>query len=269
MKTRTALVDPRIRLPYYTYVLKGLDELDIDWHFARLDSPDSDGMAISYSGQRFWIDANDLLRIEGEPYQWADVVGKVNCSHDSLQSHPKIVPLGPLFGIRYWKLPLGYRELLPMTAFGANFRKSLAGLRFQGKTRADLDSYYKLRMEQSLPLIWHRSRKWSGKHEAANSARLNFFEALAGLDVLRDAGLIEERISINKYLLATARSSLVFNCPAVHGCLGWKLGEYLALGKAIISTPITNVLPKPLVHGEHAHFVSDDVESISMAILMI
>ena len=45
----------------------------------------------------------------------------------------------------------------------------------------------------------------------------------------------------------TARSAVVFNCPAVHGCLGWKLGEYLTLRKAIISTDLGRRLPAPLV----------------------
>jgi glycosyltransferase involved in cell wall biosynthesis len=58
------------------------------------------------------------------------------------------------------------------------------------------------------------------------------------------------------------RSAFVFNTPAVWNCHGWKLGEYFALGKAIISTPLSNDMPVPLIHGENIHFVktSDDIQ---------
>lgn len=41
----------------------------------------------------------------------------------------------------------------------------------------------------------------------------------------------------------TRRSAIVFNTPSVLGCHGWKLAEYLAMGKAIISTPLNNIMP--------------------------
>jgi glycosyltransferase involved in cell wall biosynthesis len=61
----------------------------------------------------------------------------------------------------------------------------------------------------------------------------------------------------------------VFNTPAVHGCHGWKLGEYLALGKAIISTDLSNLLPEPLVHGQDIHFSSPDVDDLRAAIELL
>ena len=53
------------------------------------------------------------------------------------------------------------------------------------------------------------------------------------------------------------------------GCLGWKLGEYLALGKAIISTPIQRQLPADLEHGTHIHVVDGSEDSIRDAIQRI
>ena len=41
----------------------------------------------------------------------------------------------------------------------------------------------------------------------------------------------------------TKRSAFVFNTPSVVGCHGWKLAEFLAMGKAMISTPHLNVMP--------------------------
>jgi glycosyltransferase involved in cell wall biosynthesis len=56
------------------------------------------------------------------------------------------------------------------------------------------------------------------------------------------------------------RSVIAFNTPAVHNCHGWKLSEYLAMGKAILSTPISHVLPKPLEHGRNVHIVRNEEE---------
>src|SRR5213075_1129757 len=67
----------------------------------------------------------------------------------------------------------------------------------------------------------------------------------------------------------TQRSALVFNSPAVHGCLGWKLGEFLALGKAVISLPLNRSMPADLLHEEHVHFVQDDQASIADGIARV
>lgn len=67
----------------------------------------------------------------------------------------------------------------------------------------------------------------------------------------------------------TKQSILVFNTPAFWNCHGWKLGEYLALGKAIISVPLFNDMPAPLIHGENIHFVENDENKIKEAIELI
>jgi glycosyltransferase involved in cell wall biosynthesis len=69
-----------------------------------------------------------------------------------------------------------------------------------------------------------------------------------------------------EWIRLTKSSALVFNCPAVHGCLGWKLGEFMALGKAMVSLPLSREMPSPLVHGEHVHYVEDDEASIKAGI---
>src|SRR5207248_8247403 len=74
------------------------------------------------------------------------------------------------------------------------------------------------------------------------------------------------RYPIDEYIARTARSVVVFNTPAVHDCLGWKLGEFLALGKAIITLPLTRQLPSPLEHGTHVHVVDGSPASIESAV---
>jgi glycosyltransferase involved in cell wall biosynthesis len=71
---------------------------------------------------------------------------------------------------------------------------------------------------------------------------------------------------LSEYLDRTRRSSLVFSAPSVHACLGWKLGEYLALGKAIVSTELGRALPAPLEHGVHVHYVRSEVDDMTEAI---
>ena len=68
------------------------------------------------------------------------------------------------------------------------------------------------------------------------------------------------------WLEKTKRSAVVFNTPAFWNCHGWKLGEYLALGKCIISTKLSNDLPYPLEHGKNIHYVEASQSSIQEAI---
>ena len=72
--------------------------------------------------------------------------------------------------------------------------------------------------------------------------------------------LLNERYSGLEYVKRTQRSVVAFNTPAVWNCHGWKLAEYLAMGKAIISTSFVNKLPVDLKHGEEIHFISEEID---------
>ena len=80
--------------------------------------------------------------------------------------------------------------------------------------------------------------------------------------------IYESRLSMDDYIRKTKESVVVFNTPSVCECHGWKLAEYLCMGKAIISTPLTREMPSPLVHGKHVHFVNS-VEEIYDAVVKI
>ena len=73
-------------------------------------------------------------------------------------------------------------------------------------------------------------------------------------------------VKISEWLTKTKQSILVFNTPAFWNCHGWKLGEYLALGKCILSTPLSNDLPYPLEHGKNIHFVENSQEAIKESV---
>lgn len=72
--------------------------------------------------------------------------------------------------------------------------------------------------------------------------------------------MLSGRIPIGQWIERTQRSFAVFNTPAVYECHGWKLGQYLAMGKAIVTTALSRELPAPLRHGQHVHVVGEPEE---------
>ena len=78
-----------------------------------------------------------------------------------------------------------------------------------------------------------------------------------------------QRLSMDDYIKKTKESFVVFNTPSVCDCHGWKLAEYLCMGKVIISMPLTREMTgEGLVHGENIHFVNS-LEKIYDAVLRI
>lgn len=256
------VVDPNCRLPYITYVLQGFADIGQFVQFGRVDAPHGAGAALLIDGQRIWLDANDPTTVEPGASEWADTVMKVNVDDTS----PPSLPLGPLFGIRYWSRFRAYAALPRLVRAGAPVGPTLAGLRFQAITRLPIGAYSAAPPTKS-DFVYLRARNWTGAHQVANSPRERFMEALSRIEVERSLELADDRVPLSEYLGQLRRSAVAFNCPAVHGCLGWKLGEYLALGKAIISTPLGGrQLPAELVHGEHVHFVEDDADAMQRAV---
>jgi glycosyltransferase involved in cell wall biosynthesis len=79
----------------------------------------------------------------------------------------------------------------------------------------------------------------------------------------------DRRYTLDEYLERIKRSAVVFNNPAAHHCLGWKLAEFLRLGKAIVTLPLSREMPAPVVHGEHVHVVDGSREAIQDAVTAI
>ena len=77
---------------------------------------------------------------------------------------------------------------------------------------------------------------------------------------------MEKRVGTMEYVQKSKKSFAVFNTPAVAQCHGWKLGEFLAMGKAIISTPLSRALPEPLVDGRHLMVTDGSQLEIGMAL---
>ena len=132
-----------------------------------------------------------------------------------------------------------------------------------------------------LSTLWY-SDEWNQNDEGVNLRRAHFIRACKSINNVHfDGGLLADKSSssakfadvlaehgepMKSWLEKTKRSAIVFNTPAFWDCHGWKLGEYLALGKCIVSTKLSNDLPYPLEHGVNIHLVENTEEAMREAI---
>ena len=241
------------------------------------------------------IDWGDDPSVEAQDYEWGDRYGKINFNSELTprKYHPKMISLAPSFGIKLWS------DLEGAVYSISNWMK--AGTPISGAKKF-LSKYYKQHKQVALsnyephqPLqnyiysvntLWN-SNEWIDNDESVNRYRANFIDACRSFSEIEFEGgfvyssirnanprfqeLVIDTPWIPKktYIEKVKKSILVFNTPAWAGCHGWKLGEYMALGKAIISTPLTNELPAPLIHGEHIHVVSGETDDIVRAIKLL
>jgi hypothetical protein len=184
--------------------------------------------------------------------------------------------------VRFWGLAGTVAHAIRTYAKGKNtigIRKQASLYRQQWR-RAPLSAYVPQQSDSSY--VFFAAWPWT-RHPEVNPPRARFIEACQstpGLDF--EGGFVPrwphdhipglealtapKRYPVSEYLEKIKRSAFVYNTPAVHQCLGWKLGEFLALGKAIISLPLTRRVPAPMEHGIHAHFVDGSEGSLRQAI---
>jgi len=244
--------------------------------------------------KKYFICGGDSYQINEEIYEWSDVYASVNANFEKTPGRTKLVSLAPSFGIRVWNS-------------GGTILSALSNAYFYIKTVHDhklktfLGHYKRLlnrpRYSDMVPgqsksdyiffcsTLWYND-EWNQNDRHVNARRANFIRACKSIEGIDFEGgfvvqegrssvdLFKDCLSGKKYPYdswrqKTIQSAVVFNTPAFWNCHGWKLGEYLALGKAIISTPLSNDLPAPLTHGVNIHFVEDDIDSMKAAIAYI
>jgi len=247
---------------------------------------------------KYSIHYDDTFKIKPSHYEWCDIYGCVNANFEKtpIEFHSKLVSLPPSFGIQLWSL---FQTIFYMINNLQKIWRITDIRKFSGKYKRQwlLRLPYKDYLAKgeltsvSQPYIFHLSTlwysdEWNKNDEGVNKVRANFIRACKSIDSVCFEGglsvskrsivnldfkplLFEGTISIEEYIDKIKKSVLVFNTPAFWDCHGWKLGEYLAMGKAIISTPLSNDLPYPLIHGENIHFVPNDELEIKKAILLI
>ncbi len=289
------IVDPRARIAYASYYIQGIIDLFgakkvcfrmtpfelIVKKYDNLAYDEFFAFIIIRNGQRvkIVIDYKDNCTINTEIYEWCDVYGKVNLNPKNtiLFDHRKIINIGPGFGIRIWGNF--------MTIFNAMLN-SIRSFRY-----SDIEGYpffygYYWQTKR-LPIsdfsycptdgkyIFFVSTLWNHDNciRSTNVLRAAFIEECKNTGLNFEGGLYAKQsnreynkykhlayskfISFPLYVSKTKRSSVVFNTPTVFNCHGWKLGEYFAMGKAIISTPLINKMPVDLEHGQNIHFIED------------
>lgn len=245
--------------------------------------------------KKYCIDFGETSDVKPKEYAWCDVYGHVNANLEKTPAEfrNKLVSLPPYFGIKLWShidsfvyawknMWKTFYKICP-PVFIMRYRK-------QCRYRVYYEEY-----ENSVPTdknyIFHLSSiwpndDWERNDPGFNEANSKFIVACNAIPELNfDGGLTfaknvscspslakfkcEGSVSVKEYLEKTRKSLVAFNTPFSNGSHGWKLGEFLALGKAIISLPLVNDLPEPLVHGENIHFVENNEEVIKEAILKI
>jgi hypothetical protein len=238
--------------------------------------------------RRIFIGPDDMTEVDLGALEWADVYGKVNLLPELVPSHSvkKVVPIGPSHAVRAWSLPGSVRMALRAHASGGRIvgvREHYRSYWLQYRRRQPASAYEPSPAEASY--VFYNAWLWA-KHGDVNPPRAEFIRACRDLqpeitfeggftgrrrnDVPEYSDLLASRpYSLPEYLERIKRSTVVFNNPAVHGCLGWKLAEFLRLGKAIISLPLSRAMPAPFLHGEHAHFVDGGAESIQEAVRLL
>ena len=247
--------------------------------------------------RRYFISCNDFYKINDAAWQWADVYGSVNVNWEKTDKKywSKMVSLCPSFGVKCYSLPrAAYHALLNYRAGNGTLRHCLGRHRHM-TTRLEYENYVQKRESQYDPnylfflsTLWN-SDEWNRNDEGVNLTRVHYIRAAK--HVMQDMGGVFEggfaslgsersseqlfadclyhSVPMNEWFEKTQQSALVFNTPAFWNCHGWKLGEYMAMGACVLSTPLSNDLPAPLLHGEHIHIVENSQEAMEDAIRYI
>lgn len=269
------LIDPEDDIQYMSFYIKGLidrfghSSVAFNRHaFEDLPSGDRATRTMRFilrdgsSEKRYVIDTNDSYRINETLYDWCDVYGSVNTNWAKTPANQqgKLVSLCPSFAICYTN-PLRAWLSASLGVIGTSRpKRKYLGCWRRMLQRPQLTEYTPQQARDNyifhLSTLW-QSDEWNRNNEGVNLRRAYFIRACRTL---------EPEVTFEGGLAKTKDSTLVFNTPAYWDCHGWKLGEYMALGKAILSTPLSNDLPAPLIHGQHIHITGATQDEMSDAI---
>lgn len=272
-------VSATINPTYYAFYIEGLRRRfgGVRWTKPTL-SLTTPGMAFTAAGRRVYICAEDDADINDEAYAWCDVYGKINARRPLPD---KVVPIGPSFGCQAWtparSAAVAAQLLWNRTRTPPRLvARDLARQALRRRPEAELvpgtaDPSY----------VFFVSNIWQ-KEPDTNEGRAAYMrQVMARPELTFEGGfaprsdgnthgfddlIMETRVPYATYLDNIKRSAFVFNTPAVLGCHGWKLAEFLAMGKAIISTPLSNEMPAPFEPGRHYVETDGSPQSTSSAI---
>lgn len=250
--------------------------------------------------KQVYIDTNDPSTINENCYSWADIYAKINLSPQDL-SREKVMAIGPSFSISLFNPPktlclsvMNYLRMRSINGYRPPLKRYLLDYLYTSLRRKPYTAYVAPCKEDndyvfSLSTLWYDTNSINN----TNAFRISFVRACQKyysrfeggfryvdgesvvkqcpeyaryLDELNDV-IIHSRIPMKTYLARTKRSAIVFDTPSVSFCHGWKLAEYLCMGKAIISTKHYNALPNGgKINGKDISFVVNSAEEIDAAV---
>lgn len=236
------------------------------------------------------IDFRDKPSVKENAYNWCDKYAKINYNFELTDPkfQHKLISIPPGFGIKIWSfwktayfcfanlLRIDLSPLVSIKQFIADYYAQFTRERLNQYINKDDKSPH-----DELPYVFMIGTLWSHQSclEGVNFQRKKFIELCKSAKCKFEGGffsqkkfrnqeldnfIFRKKFSSKDYIKKTKLSAFVFNTAAVHNCHGWKLGEFLAMGKAIISTPLINVLPEELVHGKNLHIISktEDLQNV-------
>lgn len=281
---------------YASFYLQGLRELQpsVRLRFAGLPFQglprEPLGLRIGDDGPRVCIDSHDSHQLVPEWFAWADVYGKVNLDPSSRPATgaEKLCALGPGFGVRVWgparSAAYAFATfMLDRSAGGGGARKHFSRWRRQYAYHPPEHEF--VPGESDPTKLFFVSSLWPAA-PMANELRRRFVAACVrvpgaefeggfapfrhGFEVdVRPDMQTSRRYPAREFIAKLQRSAASFIVPGVHDCLTWRLGQSLALGKAIIATPLARAMPAPLEHGRNVHFVDGSEGAILDALQKI
>jgi glycosyltransferase involved in cell wall biosynthesis len=304
MSTTKIFIDPTSRILYSSFYIKGLYEefgrKNVSFKRKYFKDLNRKEEAYSYNHyfafvmvkqntiKRFIVDFCDPPDISSIAYQWCDVYAKINYNKSfKIEDSTKIVIIPPGFGIKIWSLPTTIFYCLKNLITNI-FSIPVTPILFlkdywKQYKRIPIEYYLDLNLKEKDNYVFMIGTFWKPSDTAkiTNQLRLQFIKScLKNKNLLFEGGLFATEnhpdyqkykpyifstfYTLKSYVDKTKHSAFVFNTPAVHNCHGWKLAEFLALGKPILSTPLSNELPADLKHGEEIHIVAceNDMETV-------
>lgn len=269
---------------YDSYYILGLKEIFHEIEFNVSKFPDFQqgtfACVVCENGNetKIIIDSRDSNEIDIVSLNWCDKYGKVNLNLSTIPSDlkDKIIAIGPSFGIKIWSFTTTiYLSIINFFRFKKNIidrRDFLANYWRQYKRKPLTDYFPKNNTKRDvffIGTIWSKEKSTNNFRalfikSCLMNERINFEGGFAPRNDRNNMGFDDlvypNRLQLKAYLSKTKDSAFVFNTPAVLSCHGWKLAEFLAMGKAIISTPHVNILPELLIDNYHVLYASNTFE---------
>lgn len=250
----------------------------------------------SGGARKIVIDYRDQTSIIDSFYDWADIYAKINVNETEtiVSDKSKLRLIAPGFGIRYYNLWQtlwnAFSNLLLIkkrnVSINVNAKDFLRDYLLTWYRRRPYKEYHLNSIKERDNYVFFVSTLWRHKNciEHTNPLRALFMRTCKKLGIDFEGGfyisqsgnsaatdgyedlLLSQRVELKNYIVKTRQSMFVYNVPSCLNCHGWKLGEFLAMGKAIISAPLYNELPG---NGKQLMVFVDSEKDLKDAIVLL